>query len=180
MRKELRGITESDYWVYGLSESDFEYTVSLARGLVQAKKAEFTRYEAETRTQLPEEADDILDDVAYYNWIDVQYVWHFCLWRLQAVFEGLLVYRLIPEGERAALIGLRAKLDAVQKAGYALSDEAYSELLSWAKVRNALSHAPPEQFRPGPLEEADVLEYQALVAGLWAKWGGGEPRQSYG
>jgi len=180
MRDQLREIGEADYWVYGLSVSDFDYTVSLARGLVAAKRAEFKRYEAETRASSPEAADDILDDVAYYNWVDTQYVWHFCLWRLQAVFEGLLVYRLLPEDQRAGLIGLRAKLDAVRRAGYVIADELYSELLMWARVRNALSHAPPEQFAPGPLKEEDVLEYQALVSGLCATWGVDTGRKSDG
>jgi len=171
MREELWNISETDYWLYGLSEGDLDYTMALAKGFVLAKQTEYREYEAKTREETPEVADDILDDVSYYNWVETQYVWHFCLWRLQAVFEGIIVYRLMPEEKRAGLIGLRAKLNAVRQNGYSLTDEQYEELLAWGRIRNALSHAPPEQFQPGLLREEDVFEYKVLVSGLLVKWG---------
>jgi len=39
-------------------------------------------------------------------------------------------------------------------------------------VRNALSHAPPERYRPGPLKEDDVVEYHQLALRLCRDWRG--------
>lgn len=117
-----------------------------------------------------EEADDMLDDDLYYAAVEADYLWHFCLWRLQAVFEGLIVYTFLTEPARSGLTGLRKKLHAVRSAGYSLSDEEYDELISWGRVRNALSHAPPEQYRPGLLGREDIQEYQDLVTRLCETW----------
>jgi len=35
--------------------------------------------------------------------------------------------------------------------------------LNWGKLRNALSHHPPEQYRPCGLEESDLKEYYELL-----------------
>ena len=45
-----------------------------------------------------------------------------------------------------------------------------ADLEAWARVRNSLSHAPPEQANPGPLIEDDVVEYKGLVEHLCARW----------
>ena len=68
------------------------------------------------------------------------------------------------------MFGLRAKLDALKKEGYSVTDDEYDELIEWADVRNMLSHAPPEQYRPGPLLEQDVEEYKLLVERLMRNW----------
>lgn len=170
MRETLKNISESDYWVYGLSEDDYDYTVRLAKEFVEAKTTLFKQKSERVRIEQPEEADDILDDVAYYTHTDNEYIWHFCLWRLQAIFEGILVHKLLRDQKAERLLGLKAKLDAIRAAGYPLSDQNYDDLISWGKLRNALSHAPPEQYRPGPLRDADVFEYKALVKRLTKAW----------
>ena len=79
MRKKLKNIVESDYWVYGLKEEDFEYTFRLAKELVEAKFEVYRQEEERVKQDQQELVDDILDDIAYYTYIDTQYVWHFCL-----------------------------------------------------------------------------------------------------
>ena len=172
MREPLRKLSESEYWVYGVSEYDFEYAVKLAQKLVQGQFDLFNQYAEKVRHEQPEMADDILDDPAYYTFIDGQYVWHFALWRLQAVLEGLIVYTFLKRTSGDGLDGLKKKLDAMVAAGFNVSDADRDELLAWARLRNALSHAPPESYRPGPLTEADVLEYRDLVVRLCRDWRG--------
>ena len=111
-----------------------------------------------------------MDDIAYYTYIDAQYVWHFCLWRLQAILEGMIVYTFLPSKPSKSLIGLKAKLDAMRDAGYSLKQNDYDELIAWGNLRNALSHAPPEQYRPGPLKEDDIIEYKSLVESICQQW----------
>lgn len=170
MRKELKDIVESDYWVYGLKEEDFKYTLRLAKELVDAKFELYRQEDKRVRQDQPELADDILDDTAYYTYIDTQYVWHFCLWRLQAILEGIIVYKLLPSKQSKPLIGLKAKLDAMRDAGYTIEQDDYDEMINWGNLRNALSHAPPEQYRPGPLKEEDIVEYKSLVERLCQQW----------
>lgn len=176
MRIELQRITESDYWVYGLRESDLDYTFRLAKGLVEAKYELYRQKEEKVREEQPELADDILDDITYYTYIEAQYVWHFCLWRLQAILEGIIVNQLLPSKPSGRLIGLKAKLNAVRNVGYTLKQDDYTELIRWGKLRNALSHAPPEQHRPGPLHEDDIVEYKSFIKRLCQQWFSEESR----
>ena len=80
------------------------------------------------------------------------------------------MYKLIPSKPSKPLIGLKVKLDAVRDTGYTLDQEDYDELINWGNLRNALSHAPPEQYRPGPLNEEDIVEYKSLIEGLCQQW----------
>lgn len=173
MRPELKKMSEDEYWVYGLSEDDFDFTLELAHRLIAAPRELYEQYAAYVRVAQPELADDILDDESYYTDVDADYVWHFALCRIQAIFEGLIVYTFL-EGKRTeGLTGLQRKLHAVRAAGFELSDPDLEELLRWGRLRNALSHAPPEQYRPGPLRESDVVEYRELVGRLCAAWRNG-------
>lgn len=61
------------------------------------------------------------------------------------------------------LNGLRKKLEEVTKQEYTIDREDYDELLEWANLRNALSHFPPEQYRPAWLLREDLIEYYDLV-----------------
>lgn len=169
MREDLRGIAEDDYWVYGLSEEDFEYTLGIADGLSAARLQALHLEADQTRRERLEHAEDILDDVFYYSWVHEQYLWHFCLWRLQAILEGLITHTFLLPPRR--LIGLASKLDALRDDGYVVTDAEYDTLLAWGRLRNALSHAPPEQYRPGPLNRDDVAEFSALCVGLVRRWG---------
>jgi hypothetical protein len=170
MREQLKRYIEQDYWVYGLGLEDYSYTVRLAKEFVDAKIKLFRQYAERVRTENPESADDILSDVGYYTYTETEYVWHFCLWRLQAIFEGIIVHKILCNKEAERLIGLKAKLKAIRRAGYSLDNQDYDELLAWAKLRNVLSHAPPEQYRPGPLQESDVLEYMELAKRISQLW----------
>ena len=170
MRAKLKRLAESDYRVNSLREDDFDYTMRLLQQFVQAQATVYKLEDERVRAEEPELADDILDDVAYYNWIDTQYIWHFGLWRLQGILEGLITGTFLHVKHPRPLIGLKAKLDAMRSAGYTIDQADYDELLEWAKLRNALSHAPPEQYGPGPLEENDVYEYKALVERLCQHW----------
>lgn len=170
MRPELRKVSEDDYWVYGLGETDFDFTLELARRLISSRSAAYMQEAARVRAAQPDLADDILDDEAYYTAVDADYVWHFALWRLQAIFEGLIAYTFLDGRSGRSLIGLKTKLEAMRAAGFELRDSEFDELLAWGRLRNALSHAPPERYRPGPLTEGDVVEYRELVGRLCATW----------
>ena len=172
MRDKLREIKERDYWCYGLSLDDFDWTFDLARRLVDAHITLFRQEAAEARRTSvlpPDILDEALSDTGYYTYVDTEYVWHFCLWRLQGILEGLIVSRFLPS-QLPGLRGLRAKLEAMRAASYTLSTDDYDELLAWSKLRNALSHAPPERVRPGPLEQADVLEYKDFAKKVCLLW----------
>lgn len=170
MRLQLRKLIEGDFRVYGLRLDDYAYTVRLAKEYVDAKMKLYGQYAERIQKEQPESAKDILDDVAFYEHTDTEYLWHFCLWRLQGVLEGIIVQQVLRDKDAERLFGLKAKLDAVRRAGFPLTDQDYDELIAWAKLRNALSHNPPEQYRPGPLCEEDVMEYLRLVERISAEW----------
>lgn len=168
MRDQLKGLTEKQYWVYGITESDFDHAVELVREMIDARTEQYEKEAAKVRKESPDVADDILDDVAYYRYTDNQYLWQFALWRLQGLIEAVIAHQLIIDGKK--LFGLKAKLEALQAGGYTIEPKEIQELLLWANLRNALSHAPPEQFRPAPLREKDIVDYLAFVKGLYLRW----------
>lgn len=173
MRDKLKDLTEDDYWVYGVRADDLDYTIEIVQEIIargeKALEAEIA--EIHTRTDLDEQsAAEVHSDVAYYAWINHQYLWQFCIWRLQGIFESLIIHTYLSEKPSKILIGLKAKLVAAKESGYTLDPEDEEELLSWGKLRNSLSHAPPEQFRPAPINEEDVKEYVSLLKSVLLKW----------
>lgn len=160
MRNELKNFK---WHIHGLSERDLDDALRLTKDLIEAKKKDLKAYEEKTREENSESADDILDDIFYYSWVDMQILWQFCLWRLQSIFEGILIGELLTEEEARGLLGLKSKMDKVISKGYEIEQENYDELIEWGKLRNALSHSPPEHYRPIKLEESDVIEYLELL-----------------
>jgi hypothetical protein len=91
---------------------------------------------------------------------------------MQGIFEGIITAAFLPGeiSKPGRLGGLRARLKALRVAGYTLSTRDEEELVSWALLRNALSHFPSEPYRPVRLTESDLREYRDLVARLCARW----------
>ncbi len=65
MRDNLKNLTERDYWIYGISKSDFDHVVTLVRDLIDARSEQYQMKAKKVRSENPDVADDILDDVAY-------------------------------------------------------------------------------------------------------------------
>lgn len=176
MREQLRGLTEKDYWVYGITESDFDHSISLVREMIDARNEQYQRKAQKIREINDEEiADEILDDVGYYIYTDNQYLWQFALWRLQGLIEAVIAHQLIASKK---LFGLKSKLEALKKNGYTIEQEEINELILWANLRNAISHAPPEQYRPTPIMEEDILEYHEFVKKLYIRWQNEKPSET--
>ena len=170
MREELKQLNERNYWVYGITKNDFSHAVELVQEMIEARAEQWKNYANKVRAVNPKDSDDILDDPAYYRYTDEQFLWTFSLWRLQGLIEAVIVYQLLENTPEKHLIGFKAKLCALRKAGFTLSDNEFDELIHWANLRNALTHAPPEVFRPVPLMETDVIEYRKILEKLYLRW----------
>ncbi|AKQ46054.1 hypothetical protein TH63_11035 [Rufibacter radiotolerans] len=166
MRKELK---DFNWHVYGLSLSDYEYTFQIVTEVIRDRKKQLQQKidtlevfdgDGNLIDLSTGEGDEAIDDISYYNYIENLYLWHFGLWRLQGVFEGILKQEFFHQEK---LPGLKSKLDFIKKLNYRISQSDYDEILEWGKLRNALSHHPPEQYRPCELEEKDLKEYYELV-----------------
>ncbi len=182
MRQELRDIIESggnlenDYWVYGLDKHDLDYTFSMVKEFEKYQSENLDKVIADAKERYPDPDThvEIIDDAAYYAWIRIQYLWHFCLWRMQGVLEGLIKYSFLPQPQ-PQLGGLKRKLDAMKSAGYTMTQDDYDDLINWGRLRNALSHAPPEQYRLGFFLEPHVIEYKDLIERLCDIWTSEKP-----
>ncbi|PMG79268.1 hypothetical protein BCU83_13700 [Vibrio breoganii] len=170
MREQLKNLTEKDYWVYGISESDFDHALTLVTEMIQARNEQYEVEAAKVRQESPDVAEDILDDVAYYRYTDNQYLWQFVLWRLQGLIEAVIAHQFVETQGAKKLFGLKAKLESLTAIGYTITAQEIEELLSWAGLRNAISHAPPEQYRPVSLTKDDIVEYHQFVKGLYLRW----------
>lgn len=151
----MRDTVKDFKWhIYGLSVSDYDDTIRLINDITDDRTQQHNQ-----RVETIEEPEAI-SDLAHYTYIENLFLWHFALWRLQGIFEGILKQEFFPDVE---LKGLKAKLDYVLVREFTITNEDYKELLSWGKLRNALSHFPPEHYQPPALEKEDVIEYVNLI-----------------
>lgn len=166
MRDELKHF---DWHVYGLQIGDFSATLGLVEEIISSRDDQLQRQISETVVydekgeKLNNDHDgvnEVLDDLRYYKWIDDFFIYHFGLWRLQGIFEGMLRQEFFPDKE---LNGLKKKLDTVIGMGYSIDNKDYLEILEWGRLRNALSHFPPEKYRAVGLTRDDLCDYRSLV-----------------
>jgi len=171
MRKELK---DFDWHTYGVSEDDFDYTVRLVEEIIEDRqnhlqtkidKIKVYDFDGNLIDNSTGVADEAIDDLQYYTYVDHLFLWQFALWRLQGVFEGILKREFFPDKK---MQGLKAKLNFVKDLGFTISDKDFQELIDWGQLRNALSHNPPEQYRPAGLGADDIRDYVQLVKRLTA------------
>lgn len=43
VRDQLRDLTEKEYWVYGITETDFDYAVDLVREMIDARTEQYEK-----------------------------------------------------------------------------------------------------------------------------------------
>jgi hypothetical protein len=148
-----------DWHIYGLSIDDFDHTKSTISNIIDDRRSTIEIKVANlTERGIDSEAEA---DVRYYSEIEHQNLWQFGIWRLQGIFEGILKQDFGIESR-----GLNNILkDAIEK-GIGISETERIDLLEWGKLRNALSHFPPEKYRPSPLSESDFDEYLELVKNI--------------
>jgi hypothetical protein len=172
MREELNKIILEEFWVYGLNETDFDYILRLTRAYINCRQIELEEAKQKAIFKYPDPRihEEIISDLGHYIWVANQYLWQFCLWRFQGIFEALIINTFLPIKPSKPMFGLKSKLNALTESGYCLSEKELDELIKWANLRNVLSHSPPEQYRPGPLRESDVLEYKRFLERLCERW----------
>jgi hypothetical protein len=155
VREELKN---TDWHTYGLSISDYDYTKRLINDLINDRNEQVKIKGKELEAKNID--SEAISDLNYYAYVDNLFIWHFGIWRLQGIFEGILKQKFFPNKN---LLGLKSKLDFSRKITKKINQADYTELLEWGKLRNALSHFPPEQYRPSLIQESDFIEYLELV-----------------
>jgi hypothetical protein len=172
MRDALLNLKENDYWLYGPSVFEFDYVTRLIQKFSDYAD-EFVARTADDISAPPEFAQPHLEassDLRYYSFLEKGLLWSFALWRLQGMFEALILHHYLPSRPKQHLIGFWTKLRALKEAGYRLDAKDEKELMDWARLRNLLSHAPPEHFHPIAIDRLDVEEYVALLKKVCAQW----------
>ncbi len=43
MRDQLKDLTEKDYWVYGITASDFDHSIELVREMIEARDEQYEK-----------------------------------------------------------------------------------------------------------------------------------------
>jgi|GEM_PF-1857208 hypothetical protein len=172
MRDALRELTENDYWLYGPRVHEFDEVVALIQKYSDYADAcvEQMISGADVSPEFADAHVEVSADLRYYNHIEKGLLWSFALWRLQGMFEAVLVAHYLAEKQPKPLLGLKAKLQGVAAGGFRTPEADVAELLAWANLRNLLSHSPPEHFRPVAVDREDVEEYVALLKRVCASW----------
>jgi hypothetical protein len=164
MRRSLQSATQADYFCYGLSLDDLDYTERLVNDFIDARKKDIARLNRAAKKKYPDPDIhiEIISDNNHYAYVDEQYLWHFCIWRFQGILEGIILADIL-DSPKKPLFGLKAKLEEIKKHGYLLREKDIEECLKWGRLRNAFSHSPPEQFRPIEIIPSDIKTYKVLI-----------------
>lgn len=159
---------------YRLTEMDLVKTQELAEALVKSHSFRIEAELGDLRKDPDQTAAEIVDDIAYYANLEISYVWGFTLWRLQAVFEGIITESFLPRTIKPT-IGFAAKLKALKAAGFTLSVPDERALAQWSRVRNRFMHRPEWYYHAVWIEREDIQEYMNLLLRILHSWkGGGE------
>ena len=111
---------------------------------------------------------EALADQNFQTASEVHYIWQLGLWRLQAIFEGLIEQNFLGNSKA---YGLRRKLKRLVDRGFTLSADEATELLEWANLRNALSHRPVTATSVSQqLDRSDLEAVAALYSGIVQRW----------
>ena len=162
MRKELKNF---NWHTYGLESSDIDYTFQLVNNIISDRNEVLNLKIKEYNSH--SEKDEIISDISHYNFIENQYLWSFAIWRIQAIFEGILKQNYFPD--KKILGGFSKKIDHAKDCGFHISNTQINRLKDWKDLRNALSHLPPEQYRPVNLNKDDLLEFVDLTTSILKK-----------
>jgi len=161
LKEHSRVLTEKDYGVHGITESDFDHSISSVKEMIDTRSEQYQRKAQNIREINDEEiANDFFDDVSYYIYTDTQYLWQFTLWRLQGLIEAIITYQLMVSKK---LFALESKLEARKKNDYDIEKEEINELVLWANLRNIILHAPPEQYRLTPIIGENIIYYYQFI-----------------
>lgn len=162
MRQELKVGYNN---VYNLSEHDLDYTVDYVNKILALRNSDLAKESDKIVSENSELADDILDDVVWYHYKEESFLFESALWRLQGIFEGILVQRYLSslgDVEVKKLKGLKNKLDKLKNIGHNFNVNIYSELLEWNDLRNKLSHLPPKKYTE-VLKIDDIKEFVKTI-----------------
>ncbi|MCB4792161.1 MAG: hypothetical protein LHV68_09765 [Elusimicrobia bacterium] len=167
MREELQKLIDSSNYS---DDYDLYRTLWIAKNLHKGRFELALKHQkdAEKEVKTEEELLEYCDDIHYYAYQESHFIWHFCLWRLQAVLEGIISVKYLQS--KNVIHGLTNKLKTMLEMGYTIDPVDNNQLLEWSKLRNQLSHSPPSSHSPGPLEESDLDEYYALCKRLCENW----------
>jgi hypothetical protein len=172
MRDRLKNF---NWHIHGPSEVDIDYIHEMVKKTIEDRNKILDERKARVEKENPEMAPDILNDTCYYHGLQNLILWQFALWRLQGIFEGLMILKYLRDPSLSKkLIGLKAKLRKMIDSGYTISPDDYDALIEWGELRNALSHCPPEWYGYVDLFEADILEYISLIKKVIFVWDKGK------
>jgi len=75
LKEHSRVLTEKDYGVHGITESDFDHSISSVKEMIDTRSEQYQRKAQNIREINDEEiANDFFDDVSYYIYTDTQYL----------------------------------------------------------------------------------------------------------
>lgn len=97
MRDALKGLSENDYWCYGVDEGSLDHCFNMVKSFIQYQQGHLQDEYAKVRLREPNPDihGEIISDLAHYGWCDEQVLWQLALWRCQGIFEAMLKYAFL-------------------------------------------------------------------------------------
>lgn len=155
MRQQLQNFEE---YFWGLSTDDFAATRDLVKTFMNSYGKELDVLKDK---EMPAHEYDLY---VAQHYREAQFLLQFGIWRLQGIFEGLLISDFQVNG----ITNLWKILEALKKQGYIILKEG--ELREWTRLRNKLTHEATERLHPCPtnLIEQDIDEFAQLLLDIYS------------
>jgi hypothetical protein len=147
---------------YPPAVSDIWHTLWSTREFEAERRELISRQWEALRREQPEQADDIMDDVAYYGGLEAIHLWSFCLWRAHGLLEAMVDARCLPDDLRRRR-GVGAKLALLQSRGHSVSSDHLEALAEWTALRNRITHMPQKHVDPPMLDEEELTKFARLA-----------------
>jgi hypothetical protein len=141
MRQDLSKMIDESTQI---TQKELSESLDLIRKLLQLRTDAINKQWESVEKEKPELVDDIMDDVVWYAEIENQIIVQAGVWRLQSLFEKILLQELQRHGISEDRWH-KNNLKSIQKA-FSFDESIISEVELWANLRNKLSHRPLDRL----------------------------------
>jgi hypothetical protein len=141
MRQDLSKMIDESTQI---TQKELSESLDLIRKLLQLRTDAINKQWESVEKEKPELVDDIMDDVVWYAEIENQIIVQAGVWRLQSLFEKILLQELQRHGISEDRWH-KNNLKSIQKA-LSFDESIISEVELWANLRNKLSHRPLDRL----------------------------------
>ena len=150
MRKELIDLINDDMEI---RHKELSESVRLTKKLLQLRLKDLDKTWEKVIKEKPELADDIMDDIVWYDAIENQIIIQYGIWRLHSLFEKIMRQELLKNGKT---VWSFKEILKEMKDSLSIDKSLVENVRLWGELRNRLSHRPMDRLSFSSLSIEDL------------------------